>query len=170
MEKRYHYITQEDYETAEQNGITAELAETRVWIRGWDVDKAITTPKKVQRCFKKTWSRWKGTAERHGVDRILFTNRVRSLGWNEEDAATIEKNQSRRKSMWTEEEKAIAKRNGVDGNSMALPRIRMKSLGWSKEKAISTPKMTEEQRVKNVAEGTRRYHRRMNNLESSEVI
>ena len=165
MEKRYHYITPEDYETAEQNGITAELAETRAWERGWDIDRAVTTPKRVARCFKGTWGKWKETAARHDVDRILFINRVRSLGWSEEEAATIKKGKSRTPSFWTDEERKIAKRLGIDGNGMGLPRIRMKSLGWSREKAINTPKMTEEQRVKNVAAGTRRYHGRMKELE-----
>lgn len=165
MEKRYHYITPEDYETAERNGVTAELAEARAWERGWDIDKAVMTPKKVQGRLEGTWEKWKETATENGVNRIMFTNRVRSLGWSEEEAATIGKGKSRFPDFWTNEERGVAKRLGIDGNGMNLPRIRMKKLGWSREKAINTPKMTEEERVKRVVEGTKRYHERTKEYE-----
>lgn len=158
MEKRYYHIMQKDYDDAEQNGVSPELLEARVWYRDWDIDRAVTTPRKARRCFKKTWDKWEPIAIKNDVDRAIFTNRVRSLGWSEDDAARVGRGKSRRASFWTDEEKAIAKRLGIDGNSMGLPRIRMKNLGWSRERAVNTPKITEEQRVINVAKGTRKYH------------
>lgn len=158
MEKRYDYITPDDYEQAELNGISAQLLEQRVRSFLWDVDKAVMTPKKQQRSFKKTWAKWKEIATENGIDRDAFTNRVRSLGWDEEVAATTKKG-VRSRGRWTDEELETARRNGIDGSSMSIPRMRINQLGWSREEALSTPKLTEKERVKRVAEGTRKYHR-----------
>lgn len=157
MEKRYDYITPVDYEKAELNGISARLLEQRVRSFLWDVDKAVNTPKKIQRCFKATWAKWREVALNNGIDRDTFTNRVRSLGWDEEQAATAPKG-TRRTSKWTDVEKEVAKQNGIHSNGMSLPNTRLR-LGWSREDAVGTPKLTEKERVKRVAEGTRKYHR-----------
>lgn len=155
MEKRYEYITPTDYEKAETNGISARLLEQRVRSFLWDVDKAVNTPKRKQRCFKATWAKWREVASGNGIDRDAFTNRVRSLGWDEREAATTPK--GTRHSKWTKEELEIAERNGVRGSGMSLPNTRLR-LGWSREDAIG-PKMTTEERNKRIAEGTRRYYK-----------
>lgn len=163
MEKRYDYITPDDYRQADLNGISAQLLEQRVRSFLWDVDKAVNTPKKKQRCFKVTWAKWKEIAYENGIDRDAFTNRVRSLGWDELSAATTPK--GTRRSKWTSEEIEIAKTNGVDGNSMKIPSARLR-LGWSKEKALETPKMTDGERLERVREGVknRRVNREFNKI------
>lgn len=158
MEKRYDYITPADYEKAEKNGISAQLLEQRVRSFLWDVDRSVNTPKKEQRCFKKVWAKWKETAHVNGIDRGTFVKRISPpLTWTEKEAATIPKGQRRKSRKWTNKELEIAEKNGVRGNGMSLPSARMR-LGWSREDAIGTPKLTEEERVKRVAAGVKKYY------------
>lgn len=158
MEKRYHYITLEDYETAEKNGIPAKLVELRAWRYKWDIDKAITkTPKAINR-YDDLWDEWSDIAAKHGVDRNLFVNRVSTLKWDEESAATIARGKNL-VNKWTDEEIAIAEKNGIAGQSMSLVSVRINQLGWSRENALTTPRLTDAQRVEKSREGTRKYYR-----------
>ena len=83
-EKRRSYLTQEDFETAEKNGIGYNTAHARVYRYGWDAEDAITKP-----VFKKTpsekapWARWK---DKSLVCRETFSWRLR-VGWDEKEAA-----------------------------------------------------------------------------------
>lgn len=159
MEKRYHYITPEDYVTAESNGLPAALVEQRAWFYDWDIDRAVTEPKRVLKCFSATWEKWREVAEENGITRAMLSNRIRSLGWDEEEAATVKKGQARPSGKWTPDEIATAERNGIAGNSMSLVSIRIKKLRWSKEAALNTPKLSREERAARSAEGTRKYHK-----------
>ena len=49
--KRYFYITPEDFKIAEENGISKDTLIMRVRKLGWDVDKAITKPVRIKRKF-----------------------------------------------------------------------------------------------------------------------
>ena len=159
MEKRYHYITPNDYVTAEENGISEHALYQRVHIYGWDIDRAISQPMRSKGVpFEHVWSKWKETAEENGISKDVFYSRCRNSGWAPEKAATIPVGELY-SGKWTAEELEIARRNGIDGNSMSLVSIRIKKLGWSKEKALNTPKVSEKERAKRVAEGTRKYHR-----------
>jgi len=170
VEKRYDYITPDDYATAEKNGISVDVLNQRVRTYLWDVDRAITTPKKKLKCFKKTWAKWREIATENGIDREIFTNRVRSLAWSEEEAATTKKG-VRSRGKWTEEELEIARNNGVDHNHMSVVNMRISKLGWTKEEALNTPKLTEIERQKRVAAGTKKYHKERGvNREFNEIV
>ena len=52
-DKRYFYITPEDFKIAEENGISKDTLLSRVRKLGWDVDKAITKPARKKRKFTK---------------------------------------------------------------------------------------------------------------------
>ena len=52
-DKRYFYITPEDFRIAEENGISKDTLLSRVRKLGWDVDKAINTPVRAKRKFTK---------------------------------------------------------------------------------------------------------------------
>ncbi len=81
---------------------------------------------------------------------------VESLGANYEEPIVPNK----RKNRWTDEERALAEQNDLSANGMNLVSIRINKLGWSKEQALNTPKMSEAQRERRVTEGTRAYHER----------
>ena len=51
--KRYFYITPEDFKIAEENGIPEYVVTTRVIKLGWDIDRAITKPAREKRKFTK---------------------------------------------------------------------------------------------------------------------
>lgn len=171
MEKRYDYVTPHDFEIAKLNGITESALTQRVYNYGWDIDRAITQPMRVSKSFESVWRKWERVATKNGVDRENFVKRVRALGWTEEESATIKKGQGRPSGMWTKEELETAKRNGIEGNSMSVPRARINMLGWSREDAVNTPKITEAERLKRVAEGTRKYHEERGvNREFNKVI
>jgi len=152
LEKRYDYITPKDYITAEMNGITERALNQRVRDYGWDVDRAITQPMRKSTSFKKVWDKWEDTATKNGVSHTRFYHRIKNDGWSEEKAATQKVSNGR----WTEKQLEVMKMNNLTPNTVNM---RITKMGWSEEKALHTPKMTEAERVKRVGEGTRKYHR-----------
>ena len=46
MEKKYWYITPDDFERAAKNGINQDALRQRVRTLGWDIERAIKTPLK----------------------------------------------------------------------------------------------------------------------------
>lgn len=149
-------LTDEELEIAEKNGIGRNVLNSRLNL-DWDVDRAITESVKQYESFKEIWDRWKGKAV---VSRDLMYQRWRK-GIGEEEAAMSDigsfRNRSKR---WTSEELETMKKNGISINA-ANGRIRLK---WSKEDAIKTPIMTEQERIERVREGVkkRRVHREFN--------
>ena len=85
MEKRYWYITPEDYETAEKNGIKKDTVIQRVRRFGWDVDTAIT--KKIKR--ENLPQEIVDKAKELGISKDLLVKRIKR-GWSMEDACSIE--------------------------------------------------------------------------------
>lgn len=154
MEKRYDYITPIDYEQADLNGISAQLLEQRVRTNLWDIDRAINTPKKNRKCHDQLWSKWSRVAIENGVNRVTFTNRVCNLKWDEKEAATTVKRFRRGK--FTDQEMKIMETNNLTTNSVNM---RITKLGWTREKALNTPKLKEKDRLERVAAGTKKYHK-----------
>ena len=89
--KRYFYITPEDFRIAEENGISKDTLLSRVRKLGWDVDKAITTPVRAKRKFTKEEIK---TMEENGVNQNIAANRM-YWGWNLEEAITKPKKRGR---------------------------------------------------------------------------
>jgi hypothetical protein len=75
------YITPEQYETAERNGINKKALENRYHFLGWSIERAITEP------LKDYDSRWRRIAEKNGIPGGTYYNRI-SRGWSKERAAT----------------------------------------------------------------------------------
>ena len=90
-DKRYFYITPEDYKIAEEDGISKDTLLSRVRKLGWDVDKAITTPVRAKRKFTKEEIK---TMEENGVNQNIAANRM-YWGWNLEEAITKPKKRGR---------------------------------------------------------------------------
>lgn len=140
MEKRYHYITPEDEEIAERNGINNHALRQRVMDRGWDIEKAITVPLRVEVPFQPIWEKWEALATENGVTKDRFYHRVKINKMDEELAASRPVQSGNFRSFFTKDELSKMGRLGI-GRSTALNRIQVS--GWSREEAVSTPVLKE---------------------------
>ena len=131
--KRYFYITPEDYKIAEENGISKDTLLCRVRKLGWDVDKAITKPVREKRKFTKEEIK---TMEENGVDRNTASCRLK-WGWTLEEALTKPKKRGRQYVYpeWVYKE---ADKNGISYSALGN-RIRS---GMSLEEACTKKTIT----------------------------
>ena len=131
--KRYFYITPEDFKIAEENGIPEYVVTTRVRKLGWDVDKAITKPVRAKRKFTKEEIK---TMEENGVNQNIAANRM-YWGWNLEEAITKPKKRGRQYvyPKWVYKE---ANKNGISYSALGN-RIRR---GMSLEEACTKKTIT----------------------------
>ena len=132
-DKRYFYITPEDFKIAEENGISKEVVITRVRKLGWDVDKAITKPVRAKRKFTKEEIK---TMEENGVDRNTVACRLK-WGWTLEESLTRPKKRGRQYVYpeWVYKE---ADKNGISYSALGN-RIRR---GMSLEEACTKKTIT----------------------------
>lgn len=137
-EKRYYYVTPDDYETAEKNGIDKLLVYQRV-NNGWDVDRAITEPVNTWCLHNGIWDQWKDKAV---VCYKTFASRL-NRGMTPKEAATTPKisraEVGKRQRRYTDEQLARAEANGLKKHNLSY---RINVLKWDIERAINTPKMT----------------------------
>ena len=126
--KRYFYITPEDFEKAKENGIHKETVITRVRKLGWDVDKAITKPARKIRKFTKEEIK---IMEENGIDRNTAVCRLK-YGWTLEEAISRPKKQGRQYIYpeWVYEE---ANKNGI---AYGTVNSRIKD-GWDMKRACT---------------------------------
>lgn len=136
------YITPEEYEKAQKNGINAFNLERRIRLLGWRKEKAMNTPVR-KRCDR---SKWVKIAKENGIKYNTFMSRVNVYGWDEERAAS-EPLQNRQAAAHKAHEKIrvlpreyveLAKQNGI---SYYTFRRRIKK-GWDAEKAATHPVMS----------------------------
>lgn len=139
MEKRFHYITPEDLLIAERNGVNHHALMQRR-DRGWDIDRAITEPLRVEKPFQPIWERWEAQATENGISKERFYHRVKVNKMREERAASRPVKSGNFRSFFTEDELSKMKQFGI-GRSTALNRIKVS--GWSREEAVSTPVLSE---------------------------
>ena len=134
--KRYFYITPEDFRIAEENGISKDTLLSRVRKLGWDVDKAITTPVRVKRKFTKEEIK---TMEENGVDRNTASWRLKR-GWTLEETLTKPKKRGRQYVYpeWVYKE---ANKNGISYSALGN-RIRR---GMSLEEACTEKVITKQE-------------------------
>lgn len=150
VDDRY-FLLEEDFLTAEANGIGRRNAVQRVEYFGWSVERAITEPvRRGKSAFQKEWEAWEDIATQNGVTRDNFYNRTAMQKWSSEDAAT--KPVRRR---WTEKQLEAMSAKGV---YPSLIYTRVHKLGWTEEEAMNTPVLTAEQKAERIAAGTRNYH------------
>ena len=131
--KRYFYITPEDFKIAEENGIPEYVVTTRVRKLGWDVDKAITKPVRAKRKFTEEQIK---TMEENGVDRNTVSCRLK-WGWTLEEALT-KPNKRGRQYVYTEWVYKEANKNGISYSALGN-RIRR---GMSLEEACTKKTIT----------------------------
>lgn len=151
-DKRFYYITDEDYATAEKNGISRRAVWYRVHDKGMDIDTAITLPMRSREDMKE----YTEIAEEHGVPRAVFYNR-KHRGMDLLEAATkpvmnrkdaMHKARSVGNNLFTREEIEQAEANGVKYPTLYN---RHKRLGWSKERAMTEPVWSQDKQMKELA-------------------
>ena len=126
--KRYFYITPEDFEKAKENGIPKDTVLTRVRMLGWDVDNAITKPPRKIRKFTKEEMK---IMEENGINRNTVSCRL-NYGWTLEEAISRPKKPGRQYIYpeWVYEE---ANKNGI---SYSAVNNRIKD-GWDMKRACT---------------------------------
>ena len=137
MEKRYYYITDDDYLKAEMNGIKKDTVRRRVVHYGWDVDRAITEKAKPQK--NTGWSEWK---DKSVVCYSTYLCRINN-GMTPEQAATTEFidhiERYEKEYGFTKEHFKRAAKIGVDYRTVVQRYLKLK---WDVERCVSTPKMS----------------------------
>lgn len=83
MNTNYVYITPEEYEKAEENGIDKNTLYKRLIEYGWDKQRALSQPKRV----RPNLSKWKAIAVKNGISEGTFYSRVCTMKWDLEKAA-----------------------------------------------------------------------------------
>jgi hypothetical protein len=136
------YITPEEYEIAEKNGISRKNLEDRVWTLYWNKQKAITVP--VMQRNPTPWREWKEVCEKNGISYGTFMSRIKNSGLDPEVAATkpLDKHQRDyfkryvdKKRVLTPEHLKAMEKNGLCRATVHLRR----RIGWSLEDAVNTP-------------------------------
>ncbi|MCU4757425.1 hypothetical protein OCA26_14980 [Bacillus cereus] len=148
------YITPEEYERAEKNGINNEMLTRRVRNFGWDKEIAMTKPSRYN---TTGWKNVKEIALLNGISRQTYVARMKK-GWRLIDAISkppitkyqalnlaSKANSKIQNKTLTDTQAEIASLNGIS-YSTACERI--KRLKWSVEEAITTPILTKEECAK----------------------
>lgn len=141
------YITPEEYETAEKNGISSWTLEVRVRDLLWDKGRAIT---ELPQYKDYSNSKMADIAESNGIKRGTFFARVRR-GMSPEKAATkkmVDRKKwsndmrKRRRYKYPKHYYKTAKKHGVPTRVMDY---RLQSGNFTLEQALTMPVMTGEQ-------------------------
>ena len=127
----YYYITDEDYEEAQKNGINKDRLQARVLRLGWSIKRAKTQP--IMKKKNITDEQLK-IAKENGLNRAAILSRMRRSGMTLEEAISRPKKQGmpRKFPDWVYEE---AQKNGIH-HCTVNQRVEM---GWSLEKACTEP-------------------------------
>lgn len=141
-----YYITPEEYEIAEANGISKKLLECRIRDRAWSKEKAINTP--VNKSVRNRYSQEiKDLVKKNGISMRTFKSRVNLLGWDLITAATTP-TMDKRKNIYKAIPKVrkypkkfieMARKNGIPDKCFYQ---RIERDKWSIERAATTPVMT----------------------------
>lgn len=136
------YLTDEDFKTAEANGISYENAYARFYNYGWVKKDAITKP--VLR--RDLWINHKEECEKNGINRSTFLSRVRK-GLPPEKAASLpvasfgqKLEPEKHPTKISKEMKELATKNGISYNTFS---IRVYKYKWDVLKAATTPIKTQ---------------------------
>ncbi|PGU05092.1 hypothetical protein COD21_25390 [Bacillus cereus] len=126
------WLTNEEYQQAESNGISRITLYKRVYTYGWELQEALTIPPKTRwHIGKGKFNKLLKVAEENGIIPSTFYGRVNS-GWDPQDAATIPVRKQNDRKDWAK----IAEENGVSASTF---RSRVATYGWDPEKAATTP-------------------------------
>lgn len=140
-----YYITPEEYEIAERNGISKKRLQRRIWDLAWDKQRAINEPpqKKSQAIPKEIAKR----AEQNGIKYETLRQRIHRFGWDYERACTEplqDKTKAVKKALnaqrrYPKEIMELLKLNGIKYSTFIN---RINKSGWDLYKAATTPTMT----------------------------
>lgn len=134
------YITPEEYEQAELNGVDRDNLSRRVRLLGWNKSRAINTP--LGRITDRR--KWVKIAAQNGIRYNTFMNRVNNWKWTNERAAT-QPLQDRRQAAAANTEKIrkfptkylrMAEQHGIPYHTF---RMRVIKSGWTLEEAATKP-------------------------------
>lgn len=141
------YITPEEYDLAESNGICSLTLTSRVRNYGWDIKRACTEPVNNQFLKNTLTDEMKETLKQNNITINAFSKRIKEFGWSLEKALntpTLSKrecimiaNNSRRSI--TDEQYRRAKANGIARGTL---KRRVMQSHWDMERAINTPVLT----------------------------
>lgn len=120
------YLTPEDIQIAESNGISERLAKQRFYQRMWSRERSITEPLRTD-----LWHKYKATCEKNGISNDVFRRRI-SRRWTPEEAAT----RPIPKPVLTPELKQLAASNGI---RLSTLKSRLNIQKWDPIKAATTP-------------------------------
>lgn len=133
-----YYVEPHHYEIAKQNGISKKNLINRVYEKGWTIERAISQPVKIRSTHD--WEKWESVAK---VSKSTYMQRVRG-GW-EKDKAALTPALSRKEvvALSNNPRKIFTDIQEAEMLKKDIPRatayMRVKKLGWSIDKAISTP-------------------------------
>lgn len=139
------YITSDDEEKAEKNGISRTLLHFRVNQMGWDIEKAVNTPVKKSRP-RGSLNKYAALAKENGIAYKTMLERINRMGWEPLEAATkpletLEEKRERQSKFAEKQRKhpkemvELAKKNGIGYQTF---RLRVKA-GKSYEEAATRP-------------------------------
>lgn len=140
------YLTPEDFNIAESNGIHRLLAHNRFYHSGFSKERAITQPVKNQ---DTVWAEWKEVAESNGICWTTFNTRL-ECNYTPERAATeppmtklelAANMRSKKKRKISDELIQIAAINGISYNTLAYRLLKSKHK-WSEEDAVTIPPLS----------------------------
>lgn len=140
------YITPEEYDIAEKNGISRALLNQRVRGGGWDKEVAMSKPSQHG---STGWNLVKEIAKENGISYWTFKQRRRA-GMELMKAATIPPHSPKEcialankargvREPFTKEELKRAEENGVSYYTLAA---RVRKCKWDMETAITTPPLS----------------------------
>jgi hypothetical protein len=121
------YLTPEDIEIAEANGISERLAKQRFYQKGWSKERSITEPIREDR-----WHQYKELCEKNGITNDTFRNRINKRGMTPEQAAT----KPIRTPVVTPELIALAESNGIKKSTL---KARISLYKWDPQDAATIP-------------------------------
>lgn len=133
------YITPEEYELAEKNGISRHMLENRIRYAGWSKEKAINTPLRKEKY--KELNIWKQKAIENGISVGRFFNRIEQLNWSYEKAAITKEDKRQKYPLWIKEE---LKKNGIKYYTF----LRRIEKGWDLKRAYTEKTMTNKEALR----------------------
>ena len=140
------YLLDEDFETAQKNGISYMTAYNRFYRLGWTAEKTITKPVKKHKSFKEEVKKicpdYKERLKELNIDYATLYQRVARGTMTLEEALITKKlnpaeagiRKRKETALVKEEQYQIAERNGIN---RATSKARVYCYGWSVERAIT---------------------------------
>lgn len=160
MKNKRYYVTPEEYEIAENNGISRRNVYNRVYNMCWDIERAITEKVNRKKGYKKLLEK-----NNSNIKYVTFISRV-NKGLSIEEALNnkvlskeevVELKIQSRCTVFTREEIARAKKNGISYRTLHW---RVQKGRWDKEKAITTPVLSSDEVMKRAREKCPLYQNR----------